>query len=567
MTSALKSFQTYMDAHMWSKQVKHILTLVHEKIMSSLRKLPKIKRHVCRGSKMESKNLRGIDRKVRRQCFQFRQGGFSTFIHKFSTVRAVITRVSSLYFSNTRLWLEMAKIAPNFTKSFTRFPLSGEGKNSLNSSVGKVLALSQFHRDAQETDKALEVLEVGVKSFPKSIDLRKSAAQLHFVRGEWSKYLLHSIETDQLMEQIAKEQSLDETGLRFLGSDWTGPLGHISMLDAVIKLRELNLLSDEKRVLLYDRRYVANDALLKLFVPRIPSINSNRLVIDAFVKKFGAVVDQVPMFRLKSGVVDQWSAIDVANQEWSRRNRDPLIKLPEEIGIKGTEILARWGIPADEWFVLVHVREGSHRSQARLQNADIASYLPMIREIVRRGGWAVRMGSPSMTSLPAMPGVIDYAHAVERVAWMDVFLWAKARFSIATNSGGSEVPMCFGIPAIRTNYSSFGHCSYFEKSFMVPKRYKLKGDRSTMSLAQTLTTPIPWCESTVHENIQFEVVDNSPQDLVNAVVEMFTRLESDSWDLSKEQTRAQDIRRAGGAVGNLPIAKSFLENHPSFSTI
>ena len=102
---------------------------------------------------------------------------------------------------------------------------------------------------------------------------------------------------------------------------------------------------------------------------------------------------------------------------------------------------------------------------------------------------------------------------------------------------------------------------------MVPKRYKLKGNRSTMSLAKTLTTPIPWCESTVHENIQFEVVDNSPQDLVNAVVEMFTQLENDNWELSKEQTRAQEIRRAGGAVGNLPIAKSFLENHPSFSVI
>ena len=516
---------------------------------------------------MENNSLRDIDRKIRRQCFQLRHGEFSVFINKFFRLRAAITRVSSLYFSSTRLWVEMAKIAPDFTKSLARFRLSRKGKKSLDSSVNKILALSQFHRDAQQTAKALEVLEVGVKSFPKSIDLRKSVAQLHFVRGEWSKYLIHSTETDQLMEQIARDQSLDETGIRFLGNDWTGPLGHISMLDAVIKLRELNLLSNEKRVLLYDRRYVANRALLNLFVPWIPSINSNRLVIDAFVKKFGAVVDQVPMYRLKSGVVDQWSAIDVANQEWSRRKRDPLIKLPEEIGIKGKAILARWGISIDEWFVLVHVREGSHRSQARLQNADIASYLPMIREIVRRGGWVVRMGSPSMTPLPAMPRVIDYAHAVERVAWMDVFLWAKARFSIATNSGGSEVPMCFGIPAIRTNYSSFGHCSYFEKSFMVPKLYKLKGDRSTMSLAQTLTTPIPWCESTVHENIQFEVIDNSPQDLVNAVVEMFTRLESDNWELSRGQTRAQEIRRAGGAVGNLPIAESFLENHPSFSAI
>ena len=66
----------------------------------------------------------------------------------------------------------------------------------------------------------------------------------------------------------------------------------------------------------------------------------------------------------------------------------------------------------NDWFVAIHVREGSHRDQARLPNADIKSYLPMIKEIVSRGGHVVRMGSPLMTPLPKMNNVIDYAHAV-----------------------------------------------------------------------------------------------------------------------------------------------------------
>ena len=99
-------------------------------------------------------------------------------------------------------------------------------------------------------------------------------------------------------------------------------------------------------------------------------------------------------------------------------------------------ILKRWGLPADAWFVVIHVREGDHRPHARLQNSDISTYFPMMREIVSSGGWVIRMGSPLMRPLPEMQNVIDYAHAIERVDWMDVFLWAKAKFSIATNSGG-----------------------------------------------------------------------------------------------------------------------------------
>jgi putative glycosyltransferase (TIGR04372 family) len=124
--------------------------------------------------------------------------------------------------------------------------------------------------------------------------------------------------------------------------------------------------------------------------------------------------------------------------------------------------------------------------------------------------------------------------------------------------------MCFGTPVIRTNYSSFGHCSFFEKSFMVPKLYKLKSEKVSMSLQQVLRTPIPWCESTVHENIEFEIIDNSPQDLVNAAVEMFSRFEKNVWSMTQDQVNAQNIRLSEGAVGGLPISQSFLANHQLF---
>jgi putative glycosyltransferase (TIGR04372 family) len=503
-------------------------------------------------------------KKVRRQLFQLRHGNFLAFLKKFSKLRALLTFVASLSFQERRFWKKLNKISDKFSQTVGQNIEYNKSDSLMASKVKEILNQIRALIKDHKTAAALEKHHQGAELFPKSLELKQAHAQTHFLRGEWTSYLSVSTQADDLMKQVARDQSLDTTQLRFLGNGWTGPLGHICLLDTVIKLRDLNLLSDEQRILLYDSQYSSNSALLKLFLPKILNIKSDVKLIEKFTQKFSSVVDQVPIYRLKTGVVDQWSAIDIANQAWSKQNREPVVKLSDSIEAQGMSILKRWGLPLDAWFVVIHVREGDHRAHARLQNADILTYVPMMREIVNRGGWVIRMGSPLMSPLPKMQNIVDYAHAVERIDWMDVFLWAKAKFSIATNSGGSEVPMCFGVPGIRTNYASFGHWGFFEKSFAVPKLYKLKSEKAQMSLQQALRTPIPWCESTVHENIEFEIIDNSPQDLVDATVEMFSRLEKNNWDMTDLQSNAQNIRLSEGAVGGLPISQSFLENHQFF---
>jgi putative glycosyltransferase (TIGR04372 family) len=172
------------------------------------------------------------------------------------------------------------------------------------------------------------------------------------------------------------------------------------------------------------------------------------------------------------------------------------------------------------------------------------------------------MGSPLMTPLPPMPRVVDYAHAVERVDWMDVYLWARARFFVGTQSGGSEPPKVFDTPTIRTNHSSFGHAEWSPRSFFVPKRYRLGTAVAPATLAEALASPVPWCESRVHEGLEVEVIDNDPDDLVAAVDEMFALLEDPDAPLAPQQERAQAVRAAAGAAGRMPVSRSFLARHP-----
>ena len=159
--------------------------------------------------------------------------------------------------------------------------------------AGKVAEILNPIRTLTKENKTAEALEKhrrGAELLPKSLELKQAHAQTHFLRGEWAKYLSVSSDADQLMQQLAQEQSLDKTRLRFLGNGWTGPLGHISLLDTVIKLKELDLLSDEQRVLLYDSQYSSNSALLELFLPKILNIKSDVKLIEKFTQVCGVSV-------------------------------------------------------------------------------------------------------------------------------------------------------------------------------------------------------------------------------------------------------------------------------------
>lgn len=505
-----------------------------------------------------------LSRQVRRQLFQLKNGGISAVVKKVSKLRAFITRVDSALFGRARLQRKICKEAPALKALFASQVRANSDEIVANQESAVIATQARVLRDSLKMTEAVKLIDDTEKRYPKSVELMKTKAQIHFRMGDWSKFVETSVRASAVCDQIAAHQQLNLINVRFLGSDWTGPLGHVVQLSAMIKLEKLNLLSPEKRILLYDPKYVANLSLLDLFGRDLAMVKASRTEINKFASKFEAIVDDVPTFRMKTGAIDQWSATDIANFEWKQLGNPTLLKLDDETAANGYRLLRRWGLTDKDWFVAIHVREGSHRDQARLPNADIKTYLPMINEIVNRGGYVVRMGSPLMTPLPKMKNVIDYAHAVERVDWMDVFLWAKAKFFVGTQSGGSEAAMCFDTPTIRSNFSSYGHCFWSDKSFMVPKQYRIADNSLPLNLRDALRSPIPHCESTVHQDFEFEVIDNSEADLINAANEMFSRLESQDWTLTERQDEAQAIRVSEGAVGRLPISDSFLSSHGSF---
>jgi len=140
-------------------------------------------------------------------------------------------------------------------------------------------------------------------------------------------------------------------------------------------------------------------------------------------------------------------------QNWGAQLSTPLeLSLPRKIVAACEVERERMGLPRDAWFVCLHVREGGYKGDWKnIRNADIANYLEAIKEITRRGGWVVRMGDPTMTKLPVLERVIDYAFSPSRSAAMDVYLMKESAFYVGTSSGLTDTAFLLGKPMVLTN--------------------------------------------------------------------------------------------------------------------
>src|SRR2546423_6561115 len=124
------------------------------------------------------------------------------------------------------------------------------------------------------------------------------------------------------------------------------------------------------------------------------------------------------------------------------------------------------------------------------------------------------MGDSTMVPMPAMDGLIDYAHSNEKSAAVDVFLCAKARFFIGTNSGLGLVPPIFGVPCALTNWSPIALPQWYSKDRFIPKMIYSQRAGRLLSLNEMFDSPAGWQQFISYFDREgLQPVDNSPDEI------------------------------------------------------
>ena len=232
----------------------------------------------------------------------------------------------------------------------------------------------------------------------------------------------------------------------------TWHIGHLAAdVDTFLKEERLGLLPKRHRFLTAPAGRVANHHMLSYWREFLPIISDPwaAFTLELISRRWLMRED---LSRYVSGYFGTQDIYRI-NRLWGVR--EPILQLSEVDRIWGMSELQRLGLNEGQWFVCVHVREGSYIPKNEViqahRNGNISNVIPAMQEIVRRGGVCIRMGDSGMTSLPSIPGVLDYAHSPAKSDRLDVVLCALARFFLGNTSGLSLVSTVFGVPVAQAN--------------------------------------------------------------------------------------------------------------------
>ncbi len=146
--------------------------------------------------------------------------------------------------------------------------------------------------------------------------------------------------------------------------------------------------------------------------------------------------------------------------------RAPQLTFSRQEVEEGWRACAKFGIAPTTQYVCLHIRDDAYLQEVSpdrdwsyhsYRNPDIASYEPMVCDLLDAGFWVVRMGRAVSGMFPVNhERFIDYPFCEEQSDFLDVFLYAHAHLGIAGSASGiDQLGYAFGVPAVVTNLIPF----------------------------------------------------------------------------------------------------------------
>lgn len=378
------------------------------------------------------------------------------------------------------------------------------------------------------------------------------------------------------------QTGLDELDMEFIWSGMVvGSLGNHYAIEGLLKANQCGLRPARKPfLLLSENAQLRNPALFSYFEPHLHVVRDGEAI--QALKRLESLLT-LPLglgLPMNDGCPFLDLAANRAEVEREKQGLEPaLFRLSDRHRVMGMQALEKLGLPKDAWYVTLHVREPGYRGETRKntsenwRNANPLDYLKAVEAVTKAGGWVFRMGDASMTPLPSMPGLIDYAHHQISCDWMDVFLGATCRFCIATASGYWRIPRYFGVPVIFTNGTcSIQYFSLMEDDLYLPRLLKREASADNLSFHELMSPPVSmfWSMQSFR-NAGLHWVENTPKELEVATMEMLERTNGSLPSTIPDddlQWRFKAVADACGlkygshpAKAFAPISRDFLERH------
>ncbi len=444
-----------------------------------------------------------------------------------------------------------------------------------------------------------EILASLAHHFSDDVKFKEQLGITSFLAGDYNASR-QSFQNHHDLRARLRDLNQGQLPVRVLDHSWTLAIGHIAHLAIYFKALRLGWLEDKETVIFVSPDDKGNLPsgwpMLKYFrelgLQVVQSKTSKeKEAIEHLENRFPdwAVSDEqkLTMFNASSysfwygTVPDQGLALygpysAAVNEEWDRQGHAPIVSVDDDERRQFRRTMkSLLGLPEDAWYVVLHVREPGyhlswHRRNPGTRNADIATYQKVIDYIIEQGGWVVRAGDQSMQSFPKQDRVIDYATIPRKSPDLDISLCANCEYFIGTNSGFSLVPGVFGKRSLLTNWSPMAIPNWYKNDIFVPKKIWHKKQKRFLSAEEMMQSIGGWSQfKKDFDRSDFKVVDNSPEELLAATLEMHEQVMNPNGAPYSASERAKIdafekiIVENEGYVGS-QISASFLKNNPDF---
>jgi putative glycosyltransferase (TIGR04372 family) len=219
-------------------------------------------------------------------------------------------------------------------------------------------------------------------------------------------------------------------------------------------------------------------------------------------------------------------------------------------------IRSEMGLPADCWYVGLHVRERGFYNEPRdagaYRCADIDNYLEAIKAITARGGWVVRFGDDTMKPLPDMERVIDYPFTPYKSDLMDLYLIQNCSLYIGMDSGIWDVAHMFQKNILLVNLT--GWLLAFPPrlgDLATLKHFYSRSRRRFLSVRECLEEPhtinYHFMDKTPSgDDTDYIIVENTSTEIEALVQEKLDQREGDQYDELQKlfmEKRREQIKR------------------------
>ena len=337
---------------------------------------------------------------------------------------------------------------------------------------------------------------------------------------------------------------------------FTDRVGHLAIEpDTLIKAQLLGVVKPRKWILLSPFNRTANTTLLEYWQRYFIIISNPFLCFLIRYLSWPNLMrfDCESYLRNIHGSQESYKI----QKEWG--NREPLLSLSGRDQAWGANMLKQIGVPPKAWFVCIHAREpGFSEVDDEIQayrNSSITNLIPSIQEIVRRGGWVVRLGDKTSSKLPTMAQTIDYAHHPLKCDRLDLVLCAKAKFILGNTSGISLLGTIFGTPCALANLIPISTLWFTAKDISIFKLLWLKEDERYLPFYEAMATESSsWQFSSLYEKHGILPIENSAEDIRMLTVEMLGILE-EKWRKSTELS-----------LNNVAIKSAFKSHHYAYGS-